>query len=62
MKTVYDVQQLLKRYGIFVYTGHPKGDLELMQEELRGLYDMRLITIADYQKAVLILRANVRLN
>ncbi|NAP01271.1 DUF910 family protein [Halomonas sp. MG34] len=31
MKTIYDVQQLLKRYGSFVYTGDRLGDLELME-------------------------------
>ena len=30
MKTLYDVQQLLKRFGIFVYVGKRLWDIELM--------------------------------
>ncbi|MFC0188272.1 YqgQ family protein [Fictibacillus aquaticus] len=57
MKTFYDVQQLLKRFGSFIYTGHRLGDLELMMEEVRQLYKDRLIMAEEFQKAMLILRA-----
>ena len=56
MKNVYDVQQLLKRFGVFVYTGDRSSDLSMMQMELRDLYDNRLIDVATYQQGILILR------
>lgn len=55
MKTLYDVQQLLKRFGIFIYTGDRLGDLELMQMEIRELYDSGFIDLKTYQVARLII-------
>ncbi|HEY4602640.1 MAG TPA: YqgQ family protein [Cerasibacillus sp.] len=60
MKTVYDVQQLLKRFGIFIYVGDRIADLELMEIELNELYEQRFISTNDYQIAVLILRKEKR--
>lgn len=56
MQTMYDVQQLLRKFGIFIYTGHRIGDIELMEFEMRNLYDKHMITIYDFQQAMLILR------
>ncbi|MFD2630829.1 YqgQ family protein [Oceanobacillus kapialis] len=56
MKTVYDVQQLLKRYGSFIYTGDRLGDLELMDMELTELYKWNFISNQDYTFAKLLLR------
>lgn len=56
MKTVLDVRNLLKRFGIIIYTGHRIGDLEMMEAELKDLYESKLIDAEDYQKALLILR------
>lgn len=56
MKTVYDVQQLLKRFGIFVYVGNRLADLELMELELSELYHASVISIVEYQEAVMLLR------
>lgn len=56
MKTMWDVQQLLKRYGIFVYVGDRLADLELMEAELKDLYKSQLLEVKDFQQAVLILR------
>ncbi|WP_339228123.1 YqgQ family protein [Oceanobacillus sp. FSL K6-2867] len=61
MKNVYDIQQLLKRYGTFIYTGDRLGDLELMEMELDELYQMMFVQIADYQNAKLILKKEKRL-
>ena len=41
--TILDVHNLLKRFGILVYTGDRLGDLELMAEELQELFDLGLI-------------------
>jgi uncharacterized protein YqgQ len=56
MKTVYDVQQLLKRFGTIVYIGDRLADLELMEEELKELYQSQLIDVKDFQMALFILR------
>jgi uncharacterized protein YqgQ len=56
MKTMYDVQQLLKRFGTIIYTGNPIADLELIQEEVRELYNQKLIDVNEYKEATLIIR------
>ncbi|WP_042223457.1 YqgQ family protein [Oceanobacillus manasiensis] len=56
MKTIYDVQQLLKRYGTFIYTGDRLGDLELMDMELTELYKWGFIDGKDYTIAKLLIR------
>ena len=43
MESLYDVQQLLKQFGIIVYVGKRIWDIELMQIELKKLYDSRLV-------------------
>jgi len=61
MKTVYDIQQLLKRFGTIVYIGDRVADLELMEAEIRELYHSGLIDQKDYSTALLILRKENRL-
>ncbi|MGV3082768.1 YqgQ family protein [Streptococcus dysgalactiae] len=61
MKTLYDVQQLLKNFGIFVYLGKRLYDIEMMKIELQRLYDSGLLDKSDYLKAELILRREHRL-
>ena len=56
MKSVYDVMQLLKRFGIYVYTKDRLADLEMMEDEIRDLYKMQMIDVKDYQTAILLLR------
>ncbi|MFJ8066730.1 YqgQ family protein [Psychrobacillus sp. NPDC096426] len=56
MNSVYDVTQLLKRFGIYVYTKDRLADLEMMEEEIRELYRMQMIDVKEYQMAVLLLR------
>jgi len=56
MKTIYDVQQLLKKYGTIIYVGDRLADLELMEEEVKELYKAQLIDVKDYQMAILLLR------
>ncbi|OAS85081.1 MULTISPECIES: YqgQ family protein [Metabacillus] len=60
MKTIYDVQQLLKRYGTIIYIGDRIADLELMEEEIKQLYQSTLIEPKDYQMAILLLRQEVQ--
>ncbi len=61
MKTIYDIQQLLKQFGTFIYIGDRVSDLELMEAELRELYHSQLIETKEYQSALLILRHEIRL-
>ena len=61
MKTLYDVQQLLKRFGIYVDVGKRLYDIEVMKIELEKLYENQLITKDDYLKAELILRREHRI-
>jgi uncharacterized protein YqgQ len=63
MNTVYDVQQILKRFGTFIYTGNRRGDMELMLDEIRELFKAGLIDVEEYRTSILILRQEInRLN
>ncbi len=57
MKTMYDVLQLLKRFGTYIYTGNKIADLELIQEEVRELYEQKLIDVNEFKNAIIIIRA-----
>lgn len=61
MKTIYDIQQLLKRFGTIIYIGNRVADLELMEEEVKELYDAQFIEAKDYQTAILLLRHEAQL-
>lgn len=61
MNSVYDIQQLLKKYGIVIYVGERLADLQLMEEELKELYYAQLIDHKDFQTALLILRHEIQL-
>ena len=56
MKNLLDIIKLLKRFGVYVYTGSRKDDIDLMASEVKDLYDNGLLMKEDYLKAVLILR------
>ncbi|MED5246705.1 YqgQ family protein [Priestia sp. LL-8] len=60
MNTLYDVQQLLKSFGIFIYVGDRISDLELMEAEVKELYQSNLIDVRDYQMAILLLRRELK--
>ena len=60
MESLYDVQQLLKRFGIFVYVGSRIYDIELMTIELQNLHDSRLIDHDTYMTAWRILKREHR--
>ncbi|ADI26086.1 UNVERIFIED_ORG: uncharacterized protein YqgQ [Anoxybacillus amylolyticus] len=61
MKTVYDVQQLLKRFGTIIYVGDRLADLELMEEEVKELYQSQLIDAKQLQAALFILRQEAQM-
>jgi uncharacterized protein YqgQ len=61
MKTVYDVQQLLKQFGTIIYVGDRLADLELMEEEVKELYDSQLIDVKQLQAALFVLRQEAQI-
>ena len=56
MNSIYDVMQLLKKYGTFIYTTERRADIMLMEDEIRELYNSGMLNIQDYQMAILLLR------
>ena len=61
MKTLYDVQQLLKQFGIVVCLGKRLYDIEMMKIELEALYQNALIDKENYLIAEMILRREHRI-
>jgi len=57
---MYDVRQLLKRYGIFIYTGDRLNDLHMIKLEINELYALKVISIKEYEKALLIIHREFR--
>jgi glucokinase len=60
LKTIYDVQKLLIKYGTLIYIGDRLADLEMMEEELRELYQSQLLDAHDYKIGLLIVRQAVQ--
>lgn len=60
MKNTYDIQQFLKKFGTIIYVGDRLADLELMEEELKELYQSKLIEEHDFQTAVFIIRHEIQ--
>ena len=56
MRTLYDVQQLLKRFGIYIYTGKRLFDIELMEMELIDLHDSQMLDEEEFKSAHRVLR------
>ncbi|MFS0575216.1 YqgQ family protein [Sporosarcina sp. 179-K 3D1 HS] len=56
MKNLFDVMKLLKRFGIYIYTGDRKADIGMMQSEVKDLFDNGLVTKEEYIAATLVLR------
>ncbi|WP_414840346.1 YqgQ family protein [Carnobacterium sp. TMP28] len=56
MRTLYDVQQILKRFGIFIYVGKRMWDIELMMIELKKIHSQGLLEDNEYFKALMILK------
>ncbi|HDX9489448.1 MULTISPECIES: YqgQ family protein [Bacillus] len=60
MVSIYDIQQLLKKFGTIIYTGDRIADLQLMQDELRELNQSQLIDSQDYQTALFLLKQEIQ--
>lgn len=61
MKTIYDIQQFLKKFGTIIYVGDRIATLELMRDEIQELYRSKLMETKDFQTAMLLLRQEIRL-
>ncbi|PMD73415.1 YqgQ family protein [Companilactobacillus nuruki] len=59
-RTLYDVQQLLKRYGTFVHVGKRIWDIELMFIEVKRLYESGVIDKQTFIRAQLVLKREHR--
>ena len=55
MKTLYDVQQFLKNFGIIIYMGKRLYDIELIKIELKRIYDAGLMDKIEYLEAKAVL-------
>ncbi|MCZ6939589.1 DUF910 family protein [Bacillus mycoides] len=60
MISIYDIQQLLKKFGTIIYTGDRIADLQLMQDELRELNQSQLIDPQDHQTALFLLKQEIQ--
>lgn len=56
MKTLYDVQQMLERFGVLVHIGKRKWDIEEMAIELDRLHEAHVISEREFLSAKLVLR------
>ncbi|WP_125711626.1 YqgQ family protein [Companilactobacillus kedongensis] len=60
LKNLYDVQQLLKRFGTYVHLGKRLWDIELMSIEVRNLFDNEMIDKDTFIRAQLVLKSEHR--
>ncbi|GFZ26699.1 YqgQ family protein [Lactobacillus corticis] len=56
LRTLYDVQQLLEKYGILVHLGKRIWDIDMMEIELDNIYKAGVMDQHDYLRAKLVLR------
>ncbi|MFD2679999.1 YqgQ family protein [Bacillus seohaeanensis] len=61
MNSIYDIQQLLKKYGTVIYIGKRLYDLQLMEDELKELYQSQLVDPKEFQTALLIIRHEIQI-
>ncbi|HZG82658.1 MAG TPA: YqgQ family protein [Brevibacillus sp.] len=48
----FDLNAFLQRYSLFVYTGDPLGDLLLIEDEIRELYELNVIDKEEFIEAL----------
>lgn len=60
MKNIYDIRQLLKQFGIFVYIGSREAELDLMEAEIKELFCVSCISNHVYQESILLIRKEKR--
>ena len=55
METLYDVQQLLKKFGYIIYFKDEEDQLEMMEQEIKAMYQSMLIDKETFLQARLII-------
>ncbi|TDM13139.1 YqgQ family protein [Macrococcus lamae] len=55
MNSFYDVQQLLKKFGLIIYFKDEMNTIEMMNQELKTLHESMLISNEEFIQARLIL-------
>lgn len=55
INTFYDVQQLLKKFGFIVYFKDKEDMYEMMEQEIKSLFNIGLISKDDFLKCQLII-------
>jgi len=53
----FDLKAFLHRFGLFIYTGDPEGDILLIEDEIRELYELNVIDKEEFMEALSALRA-----
>lgn len=56
IKSVLDVKDLLRQFGIIIYTGDQLGDYEMWEDELRELHREKMIDLEQFQEAMQVIR------
>ncbi|TFD97518.1 YqgQ family protein [Jeotgalibacillus salarius] len=60
LRNMHDVQLLLKKYGQYIYGPGRLATLELMEIEVKGLYDEGMISREEFLQAMLVLKSEIR--
>ncbi|WP_163581158.1 YqgQ family protein [Gracilibacillus saliphilus] len=55
MDSIYDLRKLLLKFGTIIYIGDRLADLELMEEEMNELYQVKVITKEQFLQAKIII-------
>lgn len=55
MNNIYDVQQLLKKFGYIIYFKDEEDQLEMMEQEIKAMYQSMLIDKETFLQARLII-------
>lgn len=55
MENLYDVQQLLKKFGYIIYFKNEEDRLEMMEQEIKSMYQSMLIDKDTFLQARLII-------
>ncbi|WP_064201107.1 YqgQ family protein [Brevibacillus brevis] len=53
----FDLKAFLHRFGLVIYTGDPEGDLLLIEDEIRELYELNVIDKEEFIEAMSALRS-----
>ncbi|MGN7469803.1 YqgQ family protein [Brevibacillus sp. SAFN-007a] len=53
----FDLKAFLHRFGLFIYTGDPEGDLLLIEDEIRELYELNVIEKEEFMEAMSAVRS-----